>query len=46
VNELLERAEKLQAHNEKLFRIIDRTERKLGKIAEDLAKTLGGSEEK
>ena len=46
VNELLERAEKLQAHNQKLFRIIDRTERKLGKIAEDLAKTLGGSAEK
>ena len=46
VNELLERAEKLQAHNEKLLRIIDRTERKLGRIAEDLAKKLGGSEEK
>lgn len=46
VNELLERAEKLQAHNEKLLRIIDRTERRLGKIAEDLANTLGGSETK
>jgi len=46
VNELLERAEKLQAHNEKLIRIIDRTERKLGKIAEDLAKKLRGSDAK
>jgi len=36
--ELLEDAEKLQAHNEKLFKIIDRTERKLASIAEDLAK--------
>jgi len=46
VNELLERAEKLQAHNEKLFRIIERTERKLGKIAEELGKKLGGSDAK
>jgi len=36
--ELIEDAEKLQAHNEKLFRTIDRTERKLVGIAEDLAK--------
>ena len=40
--ELLEDAEKLQAHNEKLFRTIDRTERKLSKIAEDLANEYSG----
>lgn len=43
--ELLEDAEKLQTHNEKLFKTIDRTERKLVRIAEDLAKEYseGGS---
>ena len=46
VNDLLERAEKLQAHNEKLLRVIDRTERKLGKVALDLARRFGGSEPK
>ena len=46
VTELLERAEKRQAHNEKLIRIIDRTERKLAKISKDLAKELGGSDAK
>jgi hypothetical protein len=42
VNELLQRAEKLQAHNEKLFRIIDRTEEKLARIAQGLARKLAG----
>jgi hypothetical protein len=42
VSDLLERAEKLQAHNEKLFRIIDRTEEKLARTAADLAQKLDG----
>ncbi len=45
-NELLEAAEKLQAHNQKLLRIIERSEAKLVKIAEDLAKEFAGEEAK
>lgn len=39
--ELLEAAEKLQAHNNKLFTIIDRSEEKLARIARDLARDMG-----
>jgi hypothetical protein len=46
VNELLENAEKLQAHNQRLFKLIDRTEDKLAKTARDLAKKFGGDDEK
>jgi len=41
LNELLEAAEKLQAHNSKLFAIIDRSEQKLEKMAKHLAHELG-----
>ena len=46
VNELLEGAEKLQAHNQQLFKLIDRTEEKLAKATRELAKELGGGDEK
>ena len=36
--ELLEQAQKLQAHNTKLFAIIDRTEQKLARIAQTVGK--------
>lgn len=45
-NELLESAEQLQAHNQKLFKIIERSEVKLVNIAEDLAKEFAGGEAK
>ena len=45
-NELLEAAETLQAHNQKLFTIIDRSEAKLVKIAQELAKEFAGDEAK
>lgn len=45
-NELLEEAEKLQAHNQKIFKIIERSEAKLMKIARDLATELAGEEAK
>lgn len=38
--ELLEEAEKLQRHNEKLFAIINRTEQKFEKFVQDLARDL------
>lgn len=43
-NELLEDAEKLQAHNQKIFKIIERSEGKLMKIARDLAGGFAGGE--
>jgi hypothetical protein len=46
VNELLEEAEKLQTHNQRLFKIIERTEQKLLRIAEELAKKYAGGEAK
>lgn len=46
VNDLLEEAEKLQAHNQRLFKIIERTEQKLLRIAEELAKRYAGGEAK
>ena len=39
--ELLEAAEKLQAHNSKLLAIIERSEQKLAKVARDLAREMG-----
>jgi hypothetical protein len=42
VTEILKHAEKLQAHNTRLFAIIDRTEVRLGKIAVELAKKFAG----
>lgn len=38
--QILEQADKLQRHNEKLFKIIDRTEAKLAALAESIANTL------
>jgi hypothetical protein len=46
VNELLEAAERLQTQTDKLLRIIDRTEQKLGKVAQDLAKKYAGGDAK
>lgn len=43
-NELLEAAEELQAHNQKIFKIIERSETKLMKIARDLAGEFAGGE--
>ena len=37
LNNLLEAAEKLQGHNEKLFKLIDRTEQKLAKLVKNVA---------
>ncbi len=46
LNDLLEAAEGLQAHNQKIFKIIERSEARLVKIAEDLAKEFAGDEAK
>ena len=40
--ELMETAEKLQTHNNELFRAIDRTEQKLARVAQEIVQTLGG----
>jgi len=45
-NELLKSAEILQDHNQKLFKIIERSESKLARIAEALAKEFAGEEAK
>lgn len=45
-NELLEAAEELQAHNQKIFQIIERAEEKLESVAQDLAKEFVGGEVK
>ena len=42
LTDLLQAAEKLQGHNEKLLRAIDRTERKLATLAEHVAKEAPG----
>ena len=44
LSDLLETAEKLQVHNDKLLDTIDRTEKKLSKIASDIAGKLDGGE--
>ena len=44
LSDLLETAEKLQVHNDKLFKTIDRTEKKLSGIASDIAGKLNRGE--
>lgn len=44
LSDLLETAEKLQMHNDKLFKAIDRTEKKLSRVAADVAGKLDGGE--
>ena len=46
LTELLAEAEKLQRHNGELIKVIERTEEKLGRIAQAIAKECAGDEQK